>query len=284
MRSARSGQAPVRRAPVPDAPLDTEALKGERVTVYDENGEGWGWGQLHADGYVGWMPTNALRAPGPPPTHQVAALRTFLFPGPLHQGASRSKACRSGCRLAIERPRRRTGAARLRRLRAGAASRAARRRGTGFRRRRRALRRRALSVGRQDQPRHRLLGPGAGRAHRLRRRLPARQRHAGAGARGSRGRGRLDRPAARRSRVLEGPCRHRARRRDAASRQCIPHGGRRPSRCGEARRRGSAHPAARSSESSGFDRAARPVAVSGYLFRSTGRWTISAAVRCDDFE
>ena len=39
-------QAPLRREPRPDAPLDTEALKGERVTIYDTNGEGWAWGQL----------------------------------------------------------------------------------------------------------------------------------------------------------------------------------------------------------------------------------------------
>jgi hypothetical protein len=32
-------QAPLRREPAPDAPLATEALKGERVTIYDENGE-----------------------------------------------------------------------------------------------------------------------------------------------------------------------------------------------------------------------------------------------------
>jgi cell wall-associated NlpC family hydrolase len=73
--------APVRKAPVPDAMLETEALKGERVTIYDEDGEGWGWGQLHADGYVGWLPMNALRAPGAEPTHKVAVLRTILFPG-----------------------------------------------------------------------------------------------------------------------------------------------------------------------------------------------------------
>jgi cell wall-associated NlpC family hydrolase len=72
---------PVRKAPVPDAMLETEALKGERVTIYDEDGEGWGWGQLHGDGYVGWLPMNALRAPGPEPTHKVAVLRTILFPG-----------------------------------------------------------------------------------------------------------------------------------------------------------------------------------------------------------
>ena len=77
----RDAQAPVRREPSPDAPLDTEALHGERVTVYDENGEGWYWGQLESDGYVGWIPANALRPPGPPPTHRVAAPRTFVFPG-----------------------------------------------------------------------------------------------------------------------------------------------------------------------------------------------------------
>ena len=75
-------QAPLRHAPRPDAPLETEALKGERVTVYDENEEGWAWGQLAADNYVGWLPRGALAAPGAAPTHRVAALRTFAFPGP----------------------------------------------------------------------------------------------------------------------------------------------------------------------------------------------------------
>jgi cell wall-associated NlpC family hydrolase len=75
-------QAPLRQAPRPDAPLDTEALKGERVTVYEWNEEGWAWGQLVSDNYVGWLPQSALGAPGAAPTHKVAALRTFAFPGP----------------------------------------------------------------------------------------------------------------------------------------------------------------------------------------------------------
>ena len=75
-------QAPLRREPRPDAPLDTEALKGERVTIYDTNGEGWAWGQLAADGYVGWLPENALAPPGAAPTHKVTALRTLMFPDP----------------------------------------------------------------------------------------------------------------------------------------------------------------------------------------------------------
>jgi cell wall-associated NlpC family hydrolase len=75
-------QAPLRREPRPDAPLDTEALKGEHVSVYDENAEGWAWGQLAGDNYVGWLPSAALAPPGPAPTHKVTALRTFVFPGP----------------------------------------------------------------------------------------------------------------------------------------------------------------------------------------------------------
>ena len=49
-------QAPMRAQPAPDAPLMTEALMGERVTVYEFSDEGWAWGQLAADGYVGWLP------------------------------------------------------------------------------------------------------------------------------------------------------------------------------------------------------------------------------------
>jgi cell wall-associated NlpC family hydrolase len=74
-------QAPLRREPRPDAPLDSEALKGEHVTVYDANAEGWSWGQLAADNYVGWLPSAALAPPGTL-THKVTALRTFVFPGP----------------------------------------------------------------------------------------------------------------------------------------------------------------------------------------------------------
>ena len=42
-----------------DAPLDTEALYGESVTVYEES-EGWAWAQLERDGYVGYLPSIAL--------------------------------------------------------------------------------------------------------------------------------------------------------------------------------------------------------------------------------
>jgi len=74
--------APLREAPASDAALLTQALKGERVTIYDRNGEGFAWGQLNSDGYVGWLPDRALIKPAAKPTHKVTAIRTFAFPGP----------------------------------------------------------------------------------------------------------------------------------------------------------------------------------------------------------
>jgi cell wall-associated NlpC family hydrolase len=82
-REVLDAHAPVRSMPAPDAPLITQALRGERVTIYEETDEGWSWGQLVGDGYVGWLPSNALGATGPAPTHKVAALRTLAFPAPM---------------------------------------------------------------------------------------------------------------------------------------------------------------------------------------------------------
>jgi Bacterial dipeptidyl-peptidase Sh3 domain/NlpC/P60 family len=76
------GLAPLREAPSSNATQISQALKGERVTIYDRNGEGFAWGQLNSDGYVGWLPDRALEKPAAKPTHKVTALRTFAFPGP----------------------------------------------------------------------------------------------------------------------------------------------------------------------------------------------------------
>jgi cell wall-associated NlpC family hydrolase len=73
--------ADLRRGPGHDAPLDTQALFGEAVEVYDIVGD-FAWSQLAGDGYVGYLPTAALGEPGDAPTHRVAALRTYAYPGP----------------------------------------------------------------------------------------------------------------------------------------------------------------------------------------------------------
>lgn len=101
-REVRDESTPVRREPAPDAPLETEALKGEHVTIYETNDEGWCWGQLDGDAYVGWLPANALGAPGPPATHRVAALRTLAFPGPSIK-LPPVAAFSLGCRLTVMR-------------------------------------------------------------------------------------------------------------------------------------------------------------------------------------
>ncbi|CAN5302054.1 NlpC/P60 family protein [soil metagenome] len=74
--------APLKRRPAADAGLDSEVLRGETFTVFEETGEGWSWGQLATDSYVGYVPSDALGTLDPAPTHRIAALRTFIYPGP----------------------------------------------------------------------------------------------------------------------------------------------------------------------------------------------------------
>jgi cell wall-associated NlpC family hydrolase len=76
------GIADLRREPAHEAPLDTQALMGERVMVYETSAEGWAWGQLETDGYVGYLPAIAVAPARTKPTHKVIVPRTFGFPGP----------------------------------------------------------------------------------------------------------------------------------------------------------------------------------------------------------
>ncbi|GAA0253429.1 Gamma-D-glutamyl-L-lysine dipeptidyl-peptidase [Methylorubrum aminovorans] len=73
--------APLRRAPRLEAGLDTEAVMGDAVSVFEIR-DGFAWVQIHRDGYVGYLPESALGAVDPEPTHRVAALRTFVYPAP----------------------------------------------------------------------------------------------------------------------------------------------------------------------------------------------------------
>nr|WP_244500425.1 NlpC/P60 family protein [Methyloceanibacter methanicus] len=72
---------PLRREPRAGANLDTEALHGETLTVFDER-DGWAWVQLDHDAYVGYVPSEGLGPVRAPATHRVAALRTYVFPEP----------------------------------------------------------------------------------------------------------------------------------------------------------------------------------------------------------
>jgi cell wall-associated NlpC family hydrolase len=69
------------REPRPDAGLNTQLLRGDDVTVFDE-AEGWAWVQAERDGYVGYVSGGFLGSRTDAPTHVVSAPRSFLYPGP----------------------------------------------------------------------------------------------------------------------------------------------------------------------------------------------------------
>lgn len=73
--------ADMRKAPRPDAGLNTQLLYGDDVLVFEET-EGFAWLQAERDGYVGYVSAGDLAPRGPEPTHVVTALRTFVYPGP----------------------------------------------------------------------------------------------------------------------------------------------------------------------------------------------------------
>lgn len=72
--------APLRASPRFDARLDTEALYGETVRMFDEQ-EGWSWVQIDRDGYMGYVPSEALGLVSDG-THKVTTLHTHGYPAP----------------------------------------------------------------------------------------------------------------------------------------------------------------------------------------------------------
>ena len=71
----------VKRHPRPDAPLDTQMLFGDILTVYDDD-DGWGWAQSERDGYVGYVAISGLWPGRTKATHRVIVPRTFVYPAP----------------------------------------------------------------------------------------------------------------------------------------------------------------------------------------------------------
>jgi cell wall-associated NlpC family hydrolase len=69
--------------PQPDlaSGIDTELLFGEDVTVF-ERADGWCWVKAASDGYVGYLPEEALSEIQAEPTHIVTVQRTFVYPEP----------------------------------------------------------------------------------------------------------------------------------------------------------------------------------------------------------
>ena len=69
------------KEPRPDAGLNTQLLRGDDVTVFEE-AEGWAWVQADRDAYVGYISGGLVGPRADEPTHTVSAPRSFLYPGP----------------------------------------------------------------------------------------------------------------------------------------------------------------------------------------------------------
>ena len=214
---------PVRRRPEAGAPLDTEAVYGDIVTVYDEV-EGWAWVQMHRDQYVGYMPAEALTADVKKATHRVRALGTFVYPIPdikapplmllsLNSLLAVTEESERFCRMERGGFVARRHVTALNRLELDFVDVAERLIGTPY------------LWGGRTRAWYRLLRARSARSRSRRYSMPARQRHAGCGDRGGcsdqPGRGG---PSARGPCLLERPRRHDGRCDHAASRQCALHG------------------------------------------------------------
>lgn len=73
--------APLHRSPDLSSTMETEALMGEGIKVF-ENKDGWCWGQMAYDGYVGYVPSDMLvpTKEGAKPDAQIIVQRSFLYP------------------------------------------------------------------------------------------------------------------------------------------------------------------------------------------------------------
>jgi cell wall-associated NlpC family hydrolase len=80
-RQVRRASVASRRRPDPALGFDTELLFGETVLQFDVS-DGWAWVQSERDGYVGYVPADALDEKGAPATHRVSAIGTFLYSSP----------------------------------------------------------------------------------------------------------------------------------------------------------------------------------------------------------
>ncbi|MEO0542215.1 MAG: NlpC/P60 family protein [Pseudomonadota bacterium] len=72
----------LKRRPAASAGTDTQLKRNEAVIVFDE-ADDWSWVKAAGDGYVGYVPSMALKKGAPPePTQRICAPRTFCYPEP----------------------------------------------------------------------------------------------------------------------------------------------------------------------------------------------------------
>lgn len=71
--------APLRRKPDHAAGVDSEALFGDSITVFERE-HGWAWVQCDRDGYTGYVDETGIATATVKPTHIVSVPRTFAYP------------------------------------------------------------------------------------------------------------------------------------------------------------------------------------------------------------
>jgi cell wall-associated NlpC family hydrolase len=80
------GLASLRKTGTEDGEQLSQALHGDIIDIYEEV-DGFGWGQMRSDGYVGWFDMATLSSPVLPVTRKVSALRTYAYSSPSAKAA-----------------------------------------------------------------------------------------------------------------------------------------------------------------------------------------------------
>lgn len=91
--------AAMREAPAPDGRLATQALHGEILDVFAEEGD-FGLAQCRRDRYCGWVRMETLSAPVLAPTHKVLSPKTHCYSSPDLKSPPRLLVSQ-GARLAV---------------------------------------------------------------------------------------------------------------------------------------------------------------------------------------
>jgi cell wall-associated NlpC family hydrolase len=76
-----AGVTALRKTATEDGEQLSQALHGDVIDIYEEK-DGFGWGQMLSDGYVGWFDMVTLSRPVLPVTRKVSALRTYAYADP----------------------------------------------------------------------------------------------------------------------------------------------------------------------------------------------------------